>query len=76
MHLQWEQNQASSSEQVEQVRASYEYKLTMLQNRIAELENAAPRADPVEHKERLRMLEEVCPALRATRILQSRCSAT
>jgi hypothetical protein len=33
-----DQNHASSSEQVEQVRASYEYKLTMLQNRIAELE--------------------------------------
>lgn len=76
MHLQWDQNQASSSEQVEQVRASYEYKLTMLQNRIAELENAAPRAAPVEHKERLRMLEEVCPGPRATCTLQGRCSTT
>ncbi|GAA5980675.1 hypothetical protein JCM10908_001729 [Rhodotorula pacifica] len=55
----WDQNRASSSEQVEQVRASYEYKLTMLQNRIAELENAAPRSAEVgDSKERLRLLEQ------------------
>lgn len=74
--MQWDQNHASSSEQVEQVRASYEYKLTILQNRIAELENAGPRADPIEHKERLRMLEEVCPALRGMRTAQHPCDTT